>query len=294
MADEFTMILKAEKMENKHILFLLLSIAIFNFLGCAQSIQNINPSDNSKGYVLYVFAKRTEIMIDYNKSDGLSEGTRLDVFRMNVEGMDEPVKLGEVIVQKVGDKMSKAKLAVITSSLKMERGDRVFTHPITVVTDESWISRTNPESGWKSEYSLPNERDWAKCKIVSDLTNKPAVRQLMTDTEAKPIWYPNITSKSEDIFFRKVFVINADVTDARLDIICGGRANIYLNDTWIGEIKEPIKEELEDWPKIETFKAKSFLRKGKNVIAVQVFRDQKSVVPPALIMAIKIQTSLHK
>jgi len=274
-------------------LLLLLSMLL---LSCGQVIAPKpypESSDESRGYVLYVFAKRTEVMIDFSKVDGISSGTRLDVFRANVPNMKEPVKLGEIIVEKVGIKMSKAKVVAINSSLKMESGDRVFPHPITVVTDDTWISHTNPEEGWKSKYSLPNERDWAKCEIVNRLTNKPAVRQLMTDTEAKPIWYPNITAPSEDIFLRKVFQVNADITYATLDVICGGRANIYINDTWIGEIKEPKYEEMEDWPEIDSYKIKSFLRKGKNLIAVQVFRDQRATVPPVLIMAVSVQTTFR-
>lgn len=268
-------------------------IIIFAIFGCSHNVHLIDPQDDSRGYVLYVYAKRTDLMIDFCKKDGLSNGTRLDVFRMNVEGMDEPVKLGEIIVQKVGDKMSKAKVGLITSSLKMERGDRVFAHPITIVTDETWLSHTNPEKGWKSEYSLPNERDWSKCVETQNLADKPAVRQIISDTNAKLIWYPNVTARSEDIFFRKVFQVDADITSAKLDVICGGRANIYLNDSWIGEIKEPTKEELEDFPEVENFNVKSFLRKGKNVVAVQVFRDQKSIVPPALLMSISVQTSFR-
>ena len=274
----------------------LLLLLFMLFIGCGQIIAPkpySETSDESRGYVLYVFAKRTEVMIDFSKADGISSGTRLDVFRTDVPNMDEPVKLGEIVVEKVSDKMSKAKVSVINSSLKMERGDRVFPHPITVVTDDTWISHTNPEEGWKSKYSLPNERDWAKCEVVNRLTNKPAVRQLMTDTEAKPIWYPNITAPSEDIFFRKVFQVNADITSATLDVICGGRANIYVNDTWIGEIKEPKYEEMEDWPEIESYKIKSFLRKGKNLIAIQVFRDQRATVPPVLIMAVSVQTTFR-
>jgi len=274
----------------------ILFIIILSNIGFGQSIafQSISDkSNNSKGYVLYVFAKKTELMIDFNKADGLSNGTRFDVFRTNVPDMNEPVKLGEIDVIKVGKKMSKAKVTMITSSLKIERGDRVFTHPITIITDETWISHTAPEKGWKSEYTLPKQRDWAKCEVVNRLTDKPAVRQLVEDTDAKPIWHPSVTSLSEDIFFRKVFQINANIRDATLSIICGGRANIFLNDIWIDEIKEPKKEELKDWPKIESFRVISFLRQGKNVVAIQVFRDQKSIVPPALLVAINVHTNIR-
>jgi hypothetical protein len=284
-------------MKRLNIVFFALSFFIMSIIfGCGQSVNQRNISDitdDSRGYVLYAFAKRTDVMIDFNKTDGLSSGTKLDVFRTKVTGMDEPVKLGEIVAQKVGDKMSKAKVSVITSSLKMERGDRVLPHPITIVTDDTWISHVSPEKGWKSEYSLPNQRDWSKCEVINRLTDKPAARQLISDTGAKSIWYPRVTSSSEDIYFRKVFQVNADVIYATLDIICGGRVNIYLNDTWIGEIKEPTKDELEYWPKIESFKVRSFLRKGKNVIAVQVFRDQRSIVPSGLLMALSVQTSFR-
>ncbi len=132
----------------KTLLFFIIALSCFinNVLQIANSdVPNIN-----KGYVVYVFAKRTELMIDYNKSDGLSKGTKLDVFRFNVPDMNEHVKLGEIIVDKVGEKMSHAKVVAITSSLKMEKGDRVFPHPIVVVSDDSWKVYRNPMDGWKS------------------------------------------------------------------------------------------------------------------------------------------------
>jgi len=65
--------------------------------GCGHSATPVPElSTASKGYILYVFAKRTEVMIDFCKSDDLSKGTKLDVFRMDVQGMDEPVKIGEI------------------------------------------------------------------------------------------------------------------------------------------------------------------------------------------------------
>jgi hypothetical protein len=274
-------------------------ITIFIFLCAindskAKSLLDISdPSKDARGYILYVFAKRTEVMVDFCKKDGLTNGTKLDVIRPKVEGMDEPVKLGEITVEKVGDKMSKAKVSLITSSLKMEKGDRVYPHPIVVVSDESWIAQKTPEKGWRSEINLPNERNWTICQVIPDMENRPTVKRLITDTNAKPVWHPGVSARTGDVFFRKVFTINANATSATLDVICGGKVNIYLNDSWVGEVKEPVREEEEDWPKITSFKVRTFLRKGRNIIAVQVFREPKSVFPPVLLLAIKVQTSFR-
>jgi hypothetical protein len=206
--------------------------------------------------------------------------------------MDEPVKLGEITVEKVGDKMSKAKVTLISSSLKMERGDRIYPHPITIVTDESWIAHTSTEKGWKSEYTLPNQRDWTNCQVVQGMESRPAVKQLITDTNAKSVWNPVVSARFGSVFFRKMFQIDANISSATLDVICGGKANVYLNDSWVGEIKEPEREDLKDWPiKPESFRVGSFLRKGKNVIAVEVIRESKAVLPAVLLLAINVQTS---
>jgi hypothetical protein len=97
---------------------LILSILCVAVSGCARPPEPDLPTA-SRGYVLYVFADRTELMVDFCKSDGISRGTTLDVFRMDVPDMDEPVKICEVTVEDVGKKMSKAKITRITSSLNM-------------------------------------------------------------------------------------------------------------------------------------------------------------------------------
>jgi len=276
-------------------LIILSAIILSAVCGCGSSVASSGSelSKDSRGYVLYVFAKRTEVMIDFCKKDGLTRGTKLDVVRPKVQGMYEPVKLGELIVEKVGDKMSKAKVGLITSSLKMEKGDRVYPHPIIIVSDESWIAQTAPENGWKSEITLPNQRNWTNCQIIQDIQDRPAAKQLIADTNAKPVWHPAVTAKVGNIYFRKVFQIDAKIASATLDVICGGNVNIFLNDNWIGEVKEPEREERKEWPQTESFKVGSFLRKGRNIVAVQVSRDPRIAVPPVLLMAINVQTSFR-
>ena len=271
-------------------LYFVLFIVYAFVCGCGQGADRppeLGLQRASKGYVLYVFADRTEVMIDFSKSDGISRGTVLDVFRMDVPDMDEPVKIGEITVQNVGKKMSKAKIAVITSSLQMERGDRVFPHPIVIISDASWVVSRKPVDGWKSEVSLSSERDWSPCQVLThrrDMT--PEIRQLAADTDVKPIWHPSITSHHGDVFFRRVFHIDAKPTAAEINIMCGGRTNIYLNDQWIGEAKE--------WPEIDNFKVHTFLKPGRNLIAVHsIIREQRSKAPPVLFLALTIQTKFQ-
>jgi len=274
-----------------HILNIIISLlAIHLVSGCGQSIPDI--SSDSRGYLVYVFAKRTEVMIDFSKSDGISRGTRLDVFRMNVPDMDEPVKLGEITVNNVGDRMSKARVTAITSSLKMERGDRVFPQPIIIISDDSWKAHFGAEDGWKSEISLPNERNWENCLSLENFQRNPSVNLLIEDTDAKPVWHPSVRSQSREIFFRKVFQVDARIVSAKIDVVCNDRANIYANDSWVGEVRGFEKGQ-ENSPKIESFNIRSFMRNGKNLIAIQVYRDQRSAVPPMLIAAISLQTTFY-
>ncbi len=263
---------------------LILSILCVAMCGCARPPEPDLPTA-SKGYVLYVSADRTELRIDFCKSDGISRGTRLDVFRMDVPDMDEPVKIGEVTVEDVGKKMSTAKVTRITSSLKMERGDRVFPHPIDIVSDSSWLTSRTPVDGWKSDPSSSDERYWEPCEVLSRVSRTPEINQLLAETDAQPIWHPSVTSRHGDVFFRKVFRIDASPTDARVRIICGGKTNIYLNDRWVGETEE--------WPEISSFRVKTFLKQGKNLIAIHTIRDQRATEPPVLFLALSIQTEFR-
>ncbi|MGB9594857.1 MAG: hypothetical protein ACPL7B_01140 [Candidatus Poribacteria bacterium] len=277
------------------ILFFVLYATVY---GCGGKQPSPEISTESRGYILYVFAKKTEVMIDLCKKDGLTSGTVLEVYKTKIENINEPVKLGEITVIKVGDKMSKAKVSLITSSLKMERGDRVFPRPIIITTDELWITHTTPEKGWKSEYVLPNQRDWKPCQITSGIDNRPSAKVLISDTNAKPIWNPVVGARVGNVYFRRSFQIDANIISATLEIVSGCKTNIYINDNWVGEIKEPImtgldEEEKEELPKLERYKVTSLLRKGRNIVAVEAYRDQKTPFPAGLLLAIKVQTGLH-
>ena len=226
-------------------------------------------------------------MIDFCKSDGISKGTRLDVFRIDVPGMDDPVKMGEITVEKVGKKMSKAKVTAIFSSLQMKRGDRVFPHPIVIVSDSSWLVSTRSVDGWKSDISLSDDRDWKTSEVLTNREARiePEIKQLVVDTDAKPIWHTSVKSKRGDVFFRRVFYIDADPTKAKMNVVCGGRTNIYLNDRWIGEAKK--------WPAIDTFNVNTFLKRGQNLIAVHAVIDPRSIAPPVLFLVLTVQTKFQ-
>ncbi|MFC1713626.1 hypothetical protein ACFL6S_08160 [Candidatus Poribacteria bacterium] len=255
--------------------------------GCGGIPSELELPTGSKGYVLYVFAKRTEVMIDFSKKDGISRGTKLDVFRMDVPNMSEPVKLGEIIVEKVGRDTSEARVTAITSSLPMERGDRVFPHPITIVTDDTWLTSRTPADGWTVDTSLSDERIWEACQVLPQQQPglEPEIRQLVADTDVKPVWHPSVKSHTGDVFFRKVFILDATPANATLSIVSGGRTNIHLNGRWIGEAKE--------WPEINNFKVHAFLERERNVVAVQVTRDPRAKPPPALFLAITVEAKFE-
>ena len=255
--------------------------------GCGQKNISLQKPD-SRGYILYVFAKKTEVLIDVNDRDGVSRGMKLDVFRMNVPNMDEPVKLGEISVQKVGSKMSRAKVTAITSSLPMKPGDRVFPHRFLIVSDSSWLASRTLKEGWKSDHSLSDKRYWKPCEVldVRRIRTKPEMNQFLAETHAKPIWYPSISSRHGEVFFRKVFQLNTSPVVAELTVICGGKTNIYLNDIWVGEAKK--------WPEISVFRVQTHLRRGKNLIAVHTVRDPHSVDPPVLFLGLSILTQFQR
>lgn len=265
-------------------LYLIICSALW---GCGGVHSELDLPTGSRGYVLYVFAKRTEVMIDFSRKDGISSGTKLDVFRMDVPNMSEPVKLGEIIVEEVGRNMSKARVAAITSSLQMESGDRVFPHPITLVTDDTWLTSRTPTDGWKLDISFSDERIWETCQVLPQEQPglKPEIRQLIADTDVKPVWHPSVKSHYGDVFFRKVFLLDATPATATLSVVSGGRTNIYLNGRWIGEAKK--------WPEISDFKVHAFLERERNLIAVQVTRDPRARPPPALFLALTVETKFE-
>ncbi len=265
----------------------ILTVLYTALVGCGGVPSELELPTGSKGYVLYVFARRTEIMIDFSRKDGISRGTKLDVFRMEVPNMKGPVKLGEVIVEDVDREMSKAKVTAITSSLHMKRGDRVLPHPITIMTDDTWLTSRTPSDGWKSDASMSDERIWDKCEVLplERVGVKPEIRQLIADTNVKAVWHPSIKARYGDVFFRKVFVLDAIPANATLSLVGGGRTNVYLNDRWVGEAKE--------WPEISSFKVHARLERGRNLIAVQTFRGQNTRHPPVLFLALTVETKFQ-
>lgn len=263
--------------------FLALYVICLALYGCGGGAEpGVALPTASKGYVVYVFARKTEVMIDFCRSDGISRGTKLDVFRVNVPGMDEPVKIGEVVVDEVGKKMSKAKVTAITSSLQMERGDRVFPHPIIIASDSSWIASRKTMDGWNSSFSL-DEREWESCEILPDnyLNSVPEIKQLALETGAKPVWHPSVYSRYGEVFFRRAFRLDAKPSTAKMTVLCGGRTTIYLNDRWVGETKE--------WPEISEFKVSTLLNEGRNLIGVYVTREPRANEPPLLFLSLSIQ-----
>ena len=270
------------------ILYLITCLLLLSALfGCGGTSPTLELPTGSKGYVLHVSAKRTEIMVDFNRKDGISTGTILDVYKLNVPDMDGPVKIGEITVEKVGRKMSKAKVTAITSSLRMENGDKVFPHPVTVVTDASWLTSRRLMDGWNSDTDTSEERIWESCEVLSRerVRVEPEVRQLIADTGVQPVWHPSVKGRYGDLYFRKVFLLDAKIADAKLNVVCGGRANVYLNGRWVGEAKE--------WPEISSFKVRSLVERGRNIVAVHTVRDQRSLDPAALFLALTVETQFR-
>ena len=141
--------------------------------------------------------------------------------------------------------------------------------------------------GWKSDSSLSDERYWESCEILSSrrINVAPEVKQLLAETDAKPVWHPSVTSRQGDVYFRKAFSMDADPSDARINVVCGAKANVYINDRWVGES--------EKWPEISSFRVTHLLDRGRNLVAVHAIRDPKLNDPPVLLLALKIQTKFQ-
>lgn len=254
--------------------------------GCSQSVvREVARSSTQapKGYVLYVFTSGTQVLIDLNRHDGISNGTMLDILRMNVPGMDEPVKIAEVRVKKVGDKMSTAEVTAFTSSLKIERGDRVLPKPVIIVSDASWKSHLNQEEGWNSEFTLPNERNWSNCYVVNQIVRTPAAAILMEEVGAKPIWNPSVKSRMRNAYFRRAFQVGGRIVSAWVDVVCEDKVNLYINGNWVSELRAKREQE-----GMLTFNVTDLVKQGRNVIAVEVLRDENSKPSPFLLIALTV------
>jgi hypothetical protein len=128
---------------------------------------------------------------------------------------------------------------------------------------------------------------WEACEVVprERVGVEPEMRQLIADTDVKPIWHPSVKGRYGDLFFKKVFLLDADPSAAKLSLACGGRTNIYLNDRWVGEAKE--------WPEINSFRVHFLLNEGRNVIAVHTDREQQTKAPPVLFLALTVETKFQ-
>lgn len=257
-------------------------------LGCSQKVireSEHDPAQIPKGYVVYVFTRGTQVLIDLNKHDGIFNGVMLDILRLDVPGMDEPVKVAEIRVKKVGDKVSTAEVTAFTSSLRIERGDRVLPQPMIIVSDASWKSHLNQEQGWNSEFTLPNERNWSNCYVVSQIRGTPATKILMEELNAKPIWNPSIKSRMKNVYFRKTFQVGGKVVSARADVVCEDKFNIYINGNWVTELRAKRDQE-----GILTFSITDLVRQGRNVIGIEVLRDENSKSLPFLLIALTVRS----
>ncbi len=77
-----------------------------------------------------------------------------------------------------------------------------------------------------------------------------------------------------------------------MDILCGGRTVIYINGNWAGDIEDVKPDQKEIWNEPKKISIKPFLRKGKNLIAIQATRDNRTIAQPILILAVNIYTKL--
>ena len=133
--------------------------------------------------------------------------------------------------------------------------------------------------------SIPKDGYLPTGQIVNCYPQQLLRRQLIADTDAEAVWHPSVKSRYGEVYFRKVFILDARPTKAVLQIASGGRTNIYINDKWIGEAKE--------WPEVDSFKVHSYMNEGRNLVAIQTAREPRTKAPPVLFLAITVETKFQ-
>ena len=103
------------------------------------------------------------------------------------------------------------------------------------------------------------------------------------------LWYndkPPSDAKNRNVyaFFRRTFVLDADVVQATLRISAGSYYKLYVNDCFVG--RGPVREAA-PWYQYDECAIGEYLRRGKNVLAIHVFhRGQQTYTEKTVVMGL--------
>jgi len=231
-----------------------------------------NYSSKSRGYIVHVYLGGDKVLIDYNKSDNIENGTTYEVQR---DGMN----IGKIEVTKLYEKTAEA--TVIDDQKPLQRNDRIIFKSIIVLSDELWLTSIQEEDNWKSKLPISKRRYWEASEILKDSEAKPTrkMREFMKSSDAKIIWNHSAIGRGK-VYFRHNFEIGREPSEATLRIIAANPCEIYLNEQWIGKTKN---NELAEFNVITQLASKV------NVIAIMVDRNTASNTPVGLLCELVIR-----
>ncbi len=132
-----------------------------------------------------------------------------------------------------------------------------------IVSDSSWKCWDEDVNNWE-EIDF-DDSSWRTVDSPHEYSMSPQSIQWMKSTTAKWIWdsHSEQDGSDETIYFRKTFELTTTPVQAVLAITADDRYDVYIN----GERVERDESDSED---AELYSAARYLRKGENVIAVEV------------------------
>jgi TolA-binding protein len=130
--------------------------------------------------------------------------------------------------------------------------------PESILSNSSWKCRNFLEDNWKE--AAFDDLDWETPRVI--LSKVPPVANL-EKTSAQAIWDK---SGSEIVYFRKVFHLYKLPSSRGLAIFSEGPYELFINTRLVGKRDEPLSGE----KKADVYDITSFLKEGKNCIAVKV------------------------
>ncbi len=231
-----------------------------------------NYSSKLRGYIVHVYLGGDKVLIDYNKSDNIENGTTYEVQR-------DGVNIGKIEVTKLYEKTAEA--TVINAQKPLQRNDRIILKSIIVLSGELWLTSIREEYNWKSKLPASKRRYWETSEILKDSEAKPTkvMREFMRSSDAKIIWNHSAIGRGK-VYFRHNFEVGREPLEATLRIIAANPCEIYLNEQWIGKAKNN---------EVAEFNVVTQLASKVNVIAIMVDRNTASNTPVGLLCELIIR-----
>ena len=258
-----------------------------------------NYSSKSRGYIVYVYLGGDKVLIDYNKSDNIENGTTYEVQR---DGMN----IGKIEVTRLYEKTAEATVINAQHSplIKgvrglLQRGDRITFKPIVILSDELWLTSTRGKDNWKSyQLSASERRYWESSEILKDSEAKPtkAMREFMESSGAKIIWNHSALGRGK-VYFRHNFEVGRKPSEATLRVIAANPCEIYLNEQWVGsanpnrrlpDVSGQVRLTAKN-NQVAKFNVITQLASKVNVVAIMVDRNTASNTPVGLLCELVIR-----